>query len=40
MANEGYREPISELTEKTKDMHRALPLLLKNWRRSIGTTSA
>ena len=29
MANEGYREPISELTEKTKDMHRALASLIE-----------
>jgi hypothetical protein len=27
MANEGYHEPLAELTDKTKDMHRALTSL-------------
>ncbi|MDT8323718.1 MAG: encapsulin-associated ferritin-like protein [Bacteroidota bacterium] len=29
MANEGYHEPVSELTQKTKDMHRALVSLME-----------
>lgn len=27
MSNEGYHEPIGELTEKTRDMHRAITSL-------------
>ena len=29
MSNEGYHEPITELTDKTKDMHRALTSLME-----------
>jgi len=29
MANEGYHEPISELTADTRDMHRALVSLME-----------
>ena len=29
MANEGYHEPISELTNDTRDMHRAIASLME-----------
>ena len=29
MANEGYHEPINELTDKTRDMHRAITSLME-----------
>lgn len=29
MANEGYHEPIAELTDETRDMHRALVSLME-----------
>jgi ferritin-like protein len=29
MANEGYHEPIEELTEQTRDMHRAIVSLME-----------
>ncbi len=29
MANEGYHEPIKELTEETRDMHRAIVSLME-----------
>lgn len=29
MANEGYHEPIAELTDKTRDMHRAIVSLME-----------
>jgi ferritin-like protein len=29
MANEGYHEPVGELSEKTKDMHRAILSLME-----------
>jgi hypothetical protein len=29
MANEGYHEPVNELTDKTKDMHRAIVSLME-----------
>jgi ferritin-like protein len=29
MANEGYHEPIEELTEETRDMHRAIISLME-----------
>lgn len=29
MANEGYHEPIEELTDKTKDMHKAIVSLME-----------
>jgi len=29
MANEGYHEPISELQNKTRDMHRAITSLME-----------
>ena len=29
MANEGYHEPINELTDETKDMHRAITSLME-----------
>ncbi|MGM0564299.1 MAG: encapsulin-associated ferritin-like protein [Pseudomonadota bacterium] len=29
MANEGYHEPFSELTDETKDMHRAIISLME-----------
>jgi hypothetical protein len=29
MANEGYHEPIDELTDKTRDMHRAITSLME-----------
>ena len=29
MSNEGYHEPINELSENTKDMHRALTSLME-----------
>lgn len=29
MANEGYHEPIEELTDKTRDMHRAITSLME-----------
>jgi len=36
MANEGYHEPIDELTDETRDMHRAITSLMEeleaiNW---------
>lgn len=29
MSNEGYHEPIGELTDKTRDMHRAIVSLME-----------
>jgi len=29
MANEGYHEPINELTDETRDMHRAISSLME-----------
>lgn len=29
MANEGYHEPISELSDRTRDMHRAIVSLME-----------
>lgn len=29
MSNEGYHEPISELSDKTRDMHRAITSLME-----------
>jgi len=29
MANEGYHEPIAELTDETRDMHRAIVSLME-----------
>jgi ferritin-like protein len=29
MANEGYHEPISELSDETRDMHRAITSLME-----------
>ena len=29
MSNEGYHEPVSELTDKTRDMHRAIVSLME-----------
>ena len=29
MSNEGYHEPIDELTEETRDMHRAITSLME-----------
>ncbi|MFN2308748.1 MAG: encapsulin-associated ferritin-like protein [Gammaproteobacteria bacterium] len=29
MSNEGYHEPITELTEKTRDLHRAIVSLME-----------
>jgi ferritin-like protein len=29
MANEGYHEPIAELSEETRDMHRAITSLME-----------
>jgi hypothetical protein len=29
MANEGYHEPIEELTDETRDMHRAIVSLME-----------
>jgi len=29
MSNEGYHEPIGELTDKTRDMHRAITSLME-----------
>ena len=29
MANEGYHEPIAELTDETRDMHRAITSLME-----------
>jgi ferritin-like protein len=29
MANEGYHEPLSELSEETRDMHRAITSLME-----------
>lgn len=29
MANEGYHEPIEELTDKTRDMHKAITSLME-----------
>ena len=29
MANEGYHEPINELTDETRDMHRAITSLME-----------
>ena len=29
MANEGYHEPIAELSDKTRDMHRAIISLME-----------
>ncbi len=42
MANEGYHEPVEELSDETRDMHRAIVSLMEELdsRPSIGTTSA
>ena len=40
MANEGYHEPINELSDETRDMHRAITSLMEELRRSTGITSA
>ena len=29
MANEGYHEPVGELSDETKDMHRAITSLME-----------
>ena len=29
MANEGYHEPIAELSDETRDMHRAITFLME-----------
>jgi hypothetical protein len=29
MANEGYHEPVAELSEETRDMHRAIISLME-----------
>jgi ferritin-like protein len=29
MSNEGYHEPVSELTDETRDMHRAITSLME-----------
>jgi hypothetical protein len=29
MANEGYHEPIAELSDETRDMHRAITSLME-----------
>ena len=29
MANEGYHEPVSELTDEARDMHRAIVSLME-----------
>jgi len=29
MANEGYHEPINELSDETRDMHRAITSLME-----------
>ena len=29
MSNEGYREPINELSDQTRDMHRAITSLME-----------
>ena len=39
MANEGYHEPIDELSDDTRDMHRAITSLMEELRRSTGTIS-
>lgn len=31
MANEGYHEPISELSDETRDMHRAITSLMEEF---------
>ncbi len=31
MANEGYHEPIDELTDETRDMHRAITSLMEEF---------
>ena len=31
MANEGYHEPIDELTDETRDMHRAVASLMEEF---------
>lgn len=38
MANEGYHEPINELTHETRDMHRAITSLMEELKQSIGIT--
>ena len=40
MASEGYHEPIDELSDETRDMHRAIVSLMEEWRLSIGITNA
>jgi hypothetical protein len=39
MANEGYHEPIEELSDETRDMHRAITSLMEEFKQSTGTTS-
>ncbi len=31
MANEGYHEPVDELTDETRDMHRAITSLMEEF---------
>ncbi len=39
MSNEGYREPIDELSDETRDMHRAITSLMEELEPWTGTTS-
>ena len=39
MANEGYHEPAEELSEETRDMHRAITSLMENIENSFSLTS-
>ncbi len=40
MSSVGYHEPIEELSDETRDMHRAIVSLMEERRLWIGTTSA
>ena len=39
MGHEGYHEPTEELSEETRDIHRAITSLMEDWRRWTGTSS-
>ena len=36
MANEGYHEPIAELSDETRDMHRAITSLMEELEEALG----
>lgn len=40
MANEGYHEPIEELSDETRDMHRAITSLMEELKESLFSTGS